>query len=34
MIDNGNGQPNVVQQTSAGYDLLQKQIQAAIDTAP
>ncbi len=34
VIDNGNGQPNVVQQTSAGYDLLRKQIQAAIDTAP
>lgn len=34
VIDNGNGQPNVVQQTSAGYDLLKKQIQAAIDTAP
>ncbi len=34
VIDNGNGQPNVVQQTSAGYDLLKKQIQTAIDTAP
>jgi protein-disulfide isomerase len=34
IIDNGNGQPNVVQQTSSGYDLLKRQIQAAVDTAP
>jgi protein-disulfide isomerase len=34
VIDNGNGAPNVVQQTSAGYDLLKRQIQTAIDTAP
>ena len=33
LIDNGSGEPNVVQQTSAGYDLLKKQIQTAIDTA-
>lgn len=34
LIDNGTGEPNLVQQTSAGYDLLERQIQAAIDTAP
>jgi protein-disulfide isomerase len=34
IIDNGNGEPNVVQQTSSGYDLLKRQIQAAVDTAP
>lgn len=33
IIDNGNGDPNVVQQTSQGYDLLRRQIQTAIDTA-
>ncbi len=34
ILDNGNGSPNVVQQTAEGYDLLKKQIQLAIDTAP
>jgi protein-disulfide isomerase len=34
IIDNGNGAPNVVQQTAEGYDLMKKQIQLAIDTAP
>lgn len=34
IIDNGSGEPNVVQQTSAGYDLLKKQIEVAIETAP
>jgi protein-disulfide isomerase len=33
IIDNGNGDPNVVQQTSQGYDLLRRQIQTSIDTA-
>lgn len=33
VIDNGNGEPNVVQQTSAGYDLLKKQIEVAVETA-
>lgn len=34
IIDNGSGQPNVIQQTSAGYDLIQRQIEVAIETAP
>lgn len=34
IIDNGNGQPNVVQQTSSGYDLLERQIRTAVETAP
>jgi protein-disulfide isomerase len=34
IIDNGNGEPNVVQQTSSGYDLLRRQIQTAVETAP
>lgn len=34
ILDNGNGAPNVIQQTAEGYDLLKKQIQLAIDTAP
>lgn len=34
IIDNGNGEPNVVQQTGSGYDLLKRQIQVAVDTAP
>ncbi len=33
VIDNGSGEPNVVQQTSAGYDLLKKQIEVAVETA-
>lgn len=33
IIDNGSGEPNVVQQTSAGYDLLKKQIEVAVETA-
>lgn len=33
IIDNGNGEPNVVQQTSSGYDLLRRQIETAVETA-
>ena len=32
IIDNGNGDPNVVQQTSQGYDLLRRQIETAINS--
>jgi protein-disulfide isomerase len=34
IIDNGSGEPNIVQQTSAGYDLLKRQIEVAVETAP
>jgi protein-disulfide isomerase len=34
ILDNGNGAPNVIQQTAEGYELIKKQIQLAIDTAP
>lgn len=33
LIDNGNGKPNIIQMTSAGYDLLRRQIETSIETA-
>ncbi|MCV0404548.1 MAG: DsbA family protein, partial [Chloroflexi bacterium] len=34
ILDNGNGEPNLIQQTAEGYDLIKRQIQLSIDTAP
>lgn len=34
ILDNGNGEPNLIQQTAEGYDLLERQIELAIETAP
>lgn len=34
ILDNGNGEPNLIQQTAEGYTLIKKQIELAIDTAP
>lgn len=33
ILDNGHGDPNVIQQTAEGYDLLKRIIEAAIQTA-
>lgn len=33
ILDNGNGQPNVITMTTEGYNLLKKQIQASVDSA-
>lgn len=34
ILDNGNGEPNVIQQTAEGYNLLKKQIELSVKTAP
>lgn len=34
ILDNGNGDVNVIQQTAEGYSLMKKQIELAIETAP
>lgn len=34
ILDNGNGDPNVIQQTVEGYNLLKKQIEVSISAAP
>lgn len=34
ILDNGNGEPNLIQQTAEGYTLLKKQIELSIQTAP
>ncbi len=34
ILDNGNGDVNVIQQTAEGYDLIKRQIELSIDTAP
>lgn len=34
ILDNGNGEPNLIQQTAEGYTLIKKQIELSINTAP
>ena len=34
ILDNGNGEPNLIQQTAEGYTLIKKQIELSIQTAP
>ena len=34
ILDNGNGEPNVIQQTAEGYTLIKRQIEVSIQTAP
>lgn len=34
ILDNGNGDVNVIQQTAEGYSLMKKQIELSIETAP
>lgn len=34
ILDNGSGDPNVIQQTAEGYSLIKRQIELSIQTAP
>lgn len=34
ILDNGNGAPNLIQQTANGYELIKRQIELSIETAP
>ena len=34
ILDNGSGEPNVIQQTAEGYNLIKRQIEVSIQTAP